>query len=182
MNQLEKEKIWTGDGFGASEYVLLTQLKRTETVALYERKSQKGTVFGGYELFIIKMRHKGDPLPGGMFEKEDREVYPSAGSFGKTAWHIWDRTVAEKRYAELVQKGIDDTAVGEDGELISAKKKELVIPVGEFTVTKFAEANSVNYVTAFQFVKAALGEKKIKFLREEHLHAKGKPSKIYEKA
>ena len=116
-----------------------------------------------------------------MVEENDREVYPSASQFGKTAWHIWSKTAAEAKYNELVQKGIDATAVDEDGELISEKKKELVIPVGEFSTKEFSEFNHIAYPIASIFIKDSVNRGQIKFLREERRNVKGKMTKLFGK-
>lgn len=104
MINLPLVKRWTGDGYGDASARLLTQVKRTATVALYERLVEKDKRPEGYEVFIIKMRHKGDALPGGLVEQEDREVYPSAGSFGFSAYHIYGLTNAQVKFDELVER------------------------------------------------------------------------------
>ena len=135
MKTLELNKVWTGDGYGAVDAITLSQIKRTETGALYHRARKSGMT-DGYEVFVIKMRHKGDKLPGNMVELEDREVYPSAGSFGKTAWHIMNLDRANEKFDELVRKGaIDDE---ED-----SVKVETIYPSTAFTAGMLAEANEL---------------------------------------
>lgn len=58
-------------------------------------------------------------------------------------------------------------------------KEDLVIPVGEFTIGELAEKNSMKYPRAFLWVKAALGENRVEFVREEKRNTRGKPSKLY---
>jgi hypothetical protein len=174
MIELPILKVWTGDGFSANP-VHLKQVKRTETVALYERWQNKGETFNGYEVFVIKKRLKGQPLPGGLFEEEDREVYPSAGQFGKTAWHM-PKTAAFAKYDELVTKGITDEA--EENEPEAA----VIVPVIEFTCGDLAESNSITYAEAQKFLKENI-DKTIKLHRtgRKDGQTRGKPSNFYVK-
>ena len=129
MIELPKSKRWTGDGFGDINARILNQLKRNDKAALYQRIVEKSGKSEGYEVFSISMRHKGDALPGGMVEAEDREVYPSAGSFGRTAWHHWNLKVAETRFEELTREETakenpepKKTPVPPDGALLNVFK------------------------------------------------------------
>jgi hypothetical protein len=174
MKSLELIKRWTGDGFGDAGARLLTQVKRNDKVALYSKTVENGGIQEGYEVFLIKMRYKGDKLPGGLVEEEDREVYPSANSFGKTAWQISTLARAEEKFEALTKCEIEDESVKEP--------ITLMVPVGEFTVGEMAEANKIEYPKAFLFIKSAVEAGSVKFVREERRNAKGKPSKIYSKS
>jgi hypothetical protein len=193
MKELPLERVWTGDGRGATDAVTHTQIKRTETVAMYSVTNKDGKLVG-YEVFTVKTRLKGQPLPGGLFEEEDREVYPSANSFGKTAWAPGGLAQAESIYANLVNgKGAHDVEAVEnednDAEEVTPvktrQKKErpaLTVPVVEFSVKELAEQNDVDYPIAAVFVKEALIDNLISFVREERRNVKGKATKIYKKA
>lgn len=171
MKELEKEKQWSGDGYGAN-FVMLRQVKRNERAAIYARHTEKGTRFDGYEVFEIKKRLKGQPLPGGGCEAEDREVYPSANSFGKSAKHVMDMKKAEFWFNEFTKKASEDT----ETEAVT-----FTIPVKEFTTGELAEANSITYNEAQAFLKSCLANNSIKFLRKERRNARGKESSIYSK-
>lgn len=167
-------KVWTGDGFSANP-VHLKQVKRTEAVALYERWHNEGQTFNGYEVFVIKKRLKGQPLPGGLFEQEDREVYPSAGQFGKTAWHC-SKGQAFAKFDELVAKGVADE--DEENEVTAP----VIVPVMEFTCGDLAESNGITYAEAQKFLKENI-DKTIKLHRtgRKDGQTKGKPSNFYMK-
>jgi hypothetical protein len=197
MKTLEPIKIWTGDGLGQASAVTLTQLKRTPTVALYQR-TQKSGAPQGYEVFIVKIVKAGTPQLGGGVVEEDYEVYPRANSFGKTAWAPGSLGHAEKIYENLCQ-GLKPCDVGEetDGEetpetptvprvpgqrgRVKGERPQLTVPVMEFTVKELAELNKVEYPVAFTFIKEATEAKTIKFLRTERRNAKGKESSIFAK-
>ena len=65
MKQLPETKTYSGDGY-AGNPVLLTQVTRTPSVAMYARASQDapGLIYG-YEVFHVKVVEAGTPLPGG---------------------------------------------------------------------------------------------------------------------
>ena len=174
MIELPTLKVWTGDGF-SSNPVHLKLVKRTATVALYERWHNKGETFNGYEVFVVKMRLKGQPLPGGLFEQEDREVYPACGQFGKTAWHC-SKSSAFAKFDELVAVGVAEEA--EENEEAVA----IVVPVVEFTCGDLAEANGISYAEAQKFLKENI-DKTIKLNRQGRKPGvvKGKPSNFYVK-
>lgn len=171
MKTLPLEKWWSGDGYG-SDPILLKQVKRTDTVALYER-IRHGEL-EGFEVFIIKVRHKGDKLPGGAVEEEDREVYPSAGSFGFGASSVSNLGRAKIVFDEMVAESVAEKET-------PTPEKAIIIPVGEFSTIEMAAANELSYPTITLWIKAALGEKSIEFVREERRNAKGKATKLYRK-
>jgi hypothetical protein len=108
MILLEKEKQWTGDGYG-SRPITLRQVKverffvppKTNGVAMYERISNDGT-FDGFEVFQIKLSLKGDVLPNGSKVENDKERHPSCSAFGRYAWHILKRERADKVFDSQV--------------------------------------------------------------------------------
>lgn len=201
MRQLEKVKIWTGDGFGAAGAITLTQIKRTDKVAMYSRHSKEGR-FGGYEVFLVKVVEAGTPLPGGGVVEESYEQYPTANRFGKIAWHIgslgyanvvYDNLVAGRGPREDAEIEMDDTeatevetptvtrAPGQRGR-VKGPRPVLKLPEAEFTVNEVADLNQVEYPIAFIFIKESVEKQEIKFLRTERRNARGKESSIYAKA
>ena len=80
MKLLEKQFVKNCDGVGDTTF---TQLKKKEVngknIYIYSREKPNWL---RYEVFIAKQRFKGQPLPGGAVETEDREQYPTANSFG----------------------------------------------------------------------------------------------------
>lgn len=171
------EKFTSGTGGFITEPLDYRQVKRTDKAAIYER-SRNGQVYD-YEVFLIKIDPKGkvQKFPNGTTNilEDDTEKYPSNNQFGRIAWACINLEAAERRFEMLKQQSIDD-------EQEPASVKEMLIPVGEFTVGELAAKNNVEYPQAFLFIKSGLESKNIKFLREERRHAKGKASKIYAKA
>ena len=84
-----------------------TQVKMVPTVTLnayiYRREKMDGT-FVSFEVFVAKQRFKGQPLPGGVVEAEDREQYPTANNFGFTAKEAKGMPAAESFLTEFVEK------------------------------------------------------------------------------
>lgn len=163
----------SGEGGFSTDPLTYTQLARTENTAIYER-SRSGSV-KDYEVFRIKILAKGTKIFDAITE-DDQEKYPGTSQFGFIAWSFNQRLAAMKRYEQLSKDDADKAAEALE------PKKELLIPVKEFTVGEFAEANGMTYANAFIFVKGALEKGSVKFVREERRQAKGKASKIYSRA
>jgi len=198
MKELPISRIWTGDGRGATDAVTHTQIKRAADVAMYSVTNKAGKIVS-YEVFHIKKRLKGQALPGGLFEAEDREVYPSANSFGKSAWSPGSLENAESIYDNLVNgkhvhdnDDVEDVTITDDVEIqkptsgrrgrVKGERPSLTIPLAEFSIKELAELNNVDYPIASVFVKEAMMEKSIAFVKEERRNVKGKATKIYKKA
>jgi hypothetical protein len=197
MRTLELERVWTGDGRGTQFAVTQTQVKRTDTVALYKITLKNGAP-GGYEVFMVKIVEGGTPLPGGGDVEESYEQYPTANRFGRTAWHIGSLEYAEKVYGNLVagrkSSDCDTDAEGEDATEVSTEPRvagqrgrtkgprpQLTVPVMEFSVKELAELNKVEYTVASIFVKESVESKTIKFVRPERRASRGKETNIYAK-
>lgn len=176
MIKLE-EQFTSGDGGFSTDPLNYKQLKRTETVALYERSRRNHIL--DYEVFVIKIDPKGkvNKFPGGVIKvnPDDKEKYPSSGQWGKIAWSCSNLTRANERFDELVKNA--NLAMEEPTDEV-----EFIIPTEEFTTAEFANKNEIMYPIAALFIKANVELGKIKFLREERRNAKGKASKIYIKA
>jgi len=191
-----KKQFVSGVGGFATEPRTYTQLMRTETVALYSRSVN--SVIKDYEVFKIKILPKGTRIFQ-LITEDDEEKYPGSSQFGRIAWSYNQYQAALHCYNSLCKNGTngmsivdDDTDIDDDEkneietpvvkvEKIAKVKKDLIVPVGEFTVGEMAEQNSVNYVTAFLWVKSSVGDGSVKFVRDERRNVKGKLSKIYSK-
>lgn len=115
IKPLEIDKIWTGDGFGASDAILLHQVKRTGNVALYSVSKEKTpNLIRGYEVFRFKTVLKGTPLPGNLVVDQSYEQYPGTNMFGKTAWSIGTLSVAESTFDRLVKEDAAKTVQAAD--------------------------------------------------------------------
>jgi hypothetical protein len=175
MKTLEKEIIWTGDGFGEANAITLRQVKREGRVCVYERIKKNGT-HDGYEVFTVKVVEAGAPMPGGGVVAETYESYPRANSFGRTAWHLRGMPLVDQRFQELLTK---QNALDSDDEEAAVA---LSVPVVEFTCGELAETNSITYAEAQCFIKENL-DKTIKLVRtgRKEGQTRGKPSNFYVK-
>lgn len=164
-----QEKFVSGDGGFSSDPLTYTQVVRNENTAIYER-SRNGKV-KDYEVFHIKILPKGTQIFQTV-TKEDEEKYPSTSQFGFSAWSYQTKHAAVVRYEKL-NKRSDPAAENTPSSVI--------IPNVEFTVGEFAKQNSLSYANAFVFIKNAVANNFVKFVREERRNVKGKPSKIFAK-
>jgi len=200
MKLLPIEKVWTGDGFGATDAVTLKQIKRTPSdaphpAALYERYKKNG-MLEGYEVFIIKIVKAGTPQLGGGFVKEDYEVYPRSNSFHSIAWQPDNLNTAEKYYENLINGNRPRDAVAEiedndetEGQTVPVVHvtkvqkpvADLTLPEGEFSTKELAEKNGVDYSIAYLFLKAGLASNKVKPTREERRASRGKATQLFSK-
>lgn len=141
MKTLELTSVHNYEKMGDMTF---SQIKRTETVALFKRMTMVGELFS-YEVFIIKKRLKGQALPGGLVEEQDREVYPKANSFGKTAWEFRPRggmglKRAEAKFEELVNGKVEVS--DEDEEIIMKPSTQVTVTADKINVTT---SNGVTY-------------------------------------
>lgn len=167
-----QEKFVSGEGGFSSDPLTYTQVARTENTAIYER-SRNGKV-KDYEVFRIKILPKGTQVFQTVTE-DDEEKYPSTSQFGISAWSYQNKRAALFCYEELNKEAAkNDTPENATSSVI--------IPDVEFTVGEFADKNSLSYANAFVFIKSAVADGSVKFVREERRNVKGKPSKIYAKA
>lgn len=177
MITLPQEKHWTGDGFGNAYARIFKQLKRNDKVALYARVVESSGSSEGYEVFHIKMRLKGQALPGGVFEQEDREVYPSANSFGKTAWQIDDLVRANTIFDELTKEETDKDTT--ETEIESEDSSVKIDPTTLFSTQEYADNKGIAYPIAYITIKAAIEAGKMKFVKSERRNARGKETKLF---
>jgi hypothetical protein len=193
MKNLPIEKIWSGDGLGASGAVTLKQVIRNEKVAVYNRLKKGHSE--GFEVFIIGFALKGAPLPGGGTEAEDRERYPTANTFGRTAWFV-SGPGAEGRAIELFEKlgkgkiQVDTTAEPDSDETetptlrqprVARAVVDLNIPEKPFTQKELAAFNKIeNYKEVYSDLQRMLnnGTLKVSGTRDS---VRGKSAKLFSK-
>jgi hypothetical protein len=136
MKKLEKTFVGNYDRVGNTRFV---QVKRTKEVAMYRRENMDGSV-RSYEVFLVKTRKKGDALPNGAVEKEDRECYPGTSAFGRIAYDCKTEDQAETRYDELIERAKDLLEASEESKrtgkkgVRKKKKTEIALPTGKFTM------------------------------------------------
>lgn len=137
MKKLEKSFVGNYDRVGNTRFV---QVKRTNDVAMYRRENMDGTL-RSYEVFLVKMRKKGDPLPNGVVEKEDRECYPGSAVFGRIAYDCKTEDQAEARYEELIERAVELKAAAAESKATgkrvvrrNKKKVDVQLPNGKFTM------------------------------------------------
>lgn len=187
MKKLEKKFTMNADKVGDCNFI---QVKRTDDVAMYRRENLDGS-FRSYEVFIIKTRKKGDPLPNGMVEKEDRECYPGSAAFGKIAYDCKTEDQAEARFEQLVKKAKDsqdakDEAVrtGKPNKGRRTKKNlDVVPPKGKkFTMKFLVGSTGYSQPQLYPVVKQWIVEGKIVAVGEQKPEGggKGKPAIVYE--
>lgn len=100
MKDIPNHFVSNNDKSGNCNFNLV---KKQNNVYLYQRTYMDGKHYS-YEVFISKFIAKGTPLPGGVFEKEDRMQYPGSSQFGRTAYDCRDICQAEDRFDELLVK------------------------------------------------------------------------------
>lgn len=155
---------------------LFTQVKKQEAQEagglncyIYKREKEG---FRKFEVFVSKRRMKGDKLPGGAVEAEDREVYPKANSFGVTAKEVVTMAQAEVEFQKFLNKNNKE----ENKEV----KAGLNYPP-RFSMKELLVANpDWSQPTAYVQVQKDIKDGKIKEVaRVKSVNGKGKPAVIY---
>jgi len=147
---------------------------RNQNVYIYSRTRKDGTVFG-WEVVVPHVKPAGTyklPTPTGEEQKyitypEDVEEYPGASAFGRLAWFCDSEARAEEIFNDLLKEKEKDK-----------EQSSIPIPTGEFTVTEYAELLGVSYVHVSNWVKDQMAVGKIKIVRREHRHARGRATNI----
>jgi hypothetical protein len=128
MKLLDQVIETNADGMGTMRF---TQVKKVGTPSLncyiYRRDRMDGTFFS-YEIFMAKQRKKGDKLPNGTVEAEDRERFVTKNDFGFTASETRNLTHAEKLLTDFVQKLNDKANPPVEDEEDEPVMKALVAP------------------------------------------------------
>jgi len=185
MKHLPTSKRFAGDSLGPKSAVILTQLKRSETAALYSRarESTPDKIFG-YEVFLIKTVRAGSPLPGGGTVEEDYESYPGSTSFGKTAWYISGPNAlvrAEKRFAELSVAATEAPKSAPDDATTKRliEYPEITWPSEPFTVRDIEAQMTLPYNQARQAVLSAVNNNVLQVEGKSSGTGRGKPATLY---
>jgi len=177
MKLLEKKFVKNCEGVGDT---IFEQVKKKSVgnlnVYIYKRYKEDKS-FNKFEIFIAKQRFKGQPLPGGFFEQEDREQYPTANSFGFSAKETGNLTAAEKIFEEFVKKA----SFKEGIENKTNERPKLIYPKGNFSIKDLLLKNSEwSQPTVYIQIRKDLKSKIIKeFGREKNANGRGKPKVIY---
>lgn len=169
MKLLEKEFVKNCEGVGDTTF---KQMKKQESnglnVYIYNRTKEG---FNTYEVFISKRRFKGQPLPGGNVEVEDREQYPTANHFGFTAKEVRSMAQAKVEFNKFLNK--NNKEMGE-------AKADLIYPT-DFSMKDLLVANPRwSQPTAYVQVQKDIKNGMIKEVgRVKSATGRGKPAVIY---
>jgi anti-sigma28 factor (negative regulator of flagellin synthesis) len=172
MIKLEVE-FKSGDGGFSANPLHYVQLDRTDKVAVYQR-CNNGKILD-HEVFRIKILPKGTQIFKTITE-DDQEKYPGASQFGLNAWSTKDKDRAMQIYKELCHESMNKVI---DQPEEPSVKVELVASSKEFTTKQFAEENKIDYQDAVAWIKEAIANGSVKFLRTQQMSNRGKPSKIF---
>jgi hypothetical protein len=187
MKKLQKEFTGNYDQVGVTRFV---QVKRTNEVAMYRRERMDGT-FKSFEVFIVKTRKKGDPLPNGAVEKEDRECYAGTSQFGKTAYDCKTESQAEQRFDELLLKSKNQSEAKEEAAKTGIRnrgrrgtgnkvKLDMTLNKGtKFTARFLMSALGVTQPVLFPILKQWEKEGSIKVSGSVKGEGKGRPATEY---
>lgn len=164
MKQLKQTFESNFDKAGVQTF---TQLRREFDVngekeyAMYKRTRQNGTVHG-FELFEIKIRLEGQPLPGGLVEPEDRECYPGANSFGRTAWDFKFEEHANEAFENLLKSGSPFNRKKRASRIASPEViHEFQIPENEFTIDEMMELNQESRQNVYLKLKQLIEQQQV---------------------
>lgn len=175
MKLLEKKFVKNCEGVGDTTF---EQIKKQSVgsvnVYIYNRYKENKS-FNKFEVFIAKQRFKGQPLPAGNVEAEDREQYPTANAFGFTAKEANTLIAAESFFKEFVKK-----ANAKEGDE-SPKRAGLDYPKGNFSMKDLLAKNSDwSQPSAYIQVRKDIDAKVVKEVgRVKSESGRGKPSVVY---
>jgi len=190
MISLETEFVSGAGGYSANP-LTYKQVTRTETVALYARHREDGTL-KDHEVFRIKLLKKGHQIFKQTLE-DDTEQYPSNEKFGRTAWSFLRLGAAMVKYQELVEGKVATVDTSDDGDETEVaprlvgrarnERPELVYPATErFTMKDLALVNSVGWNPAliYNHIKKEMeGGVLVEVARVKTDSGRGKPSVVY---
>jgi hypothetical protein len=173
------------DGTGRQQFELIAkQSEENKTYAMYKRTRLNGTLHG-YEVFEVKTRLKGQPLPGGMVEEQDRECYPGANAFGRYAWDFKCRLHAEEAFNNLLRTGKPFKPVQNVSSMITKFPSEPVnimtqLPDNDFTIDELMEELDDSKQNIYLKVKQLIHENKVKVVGERKVQGqRGRAKKVY---
>jgi hypothetical protein len=183
MKKLEKSFVGNYDRVGNTRFV---QVKRTADVAMYRRENMDGSV-RSYEVFLVKMRKKGDPLPNGAVEKEDRECYPGSAVFGRIAYDCKSEDQAEARYEELIERAVELKAAAAESKATgkrvvrrNKKKVDVQLPKGKFTMKMLVAETGMTQPVLYLYLQNLIKEGKVVEVERVRVEGqRGKASVVY---
>jgi len=183
MKKLEKSFIGNYDRVGNTRFV---QVKRTDDVAMYRRERIDGT-FKSYEVFLIRNRKKGDPLPNGAVEKEDRECYPGSAMFGRIAYDCKSEDQAETCYDELIKRSAELKAAAAESKATgkrvgrrNKKKVDIQLPKGKFTMKMLVAETGMTQPVLYLHVQRLIKTGKVVEVERVRVEGqRGKASVVY---
>ena len=195
MKKLEKSFVGNYDRVGNTRFV---QVKRTNSVAMYRREHMDGQI-KSYEVFLIKTRKKGDPLPNGAVEKEDRECYPGTAMFGRIAYDCKTEAQAEERYDDLIKRAQELSDAKEESiktgkrvrpkrpkaEVVKKpkrekKKIEVKLPTGKFTMKMLVAETGLSQPTLYLYIQNLIKEGLVREVDRVRVEGqRGKASVVY---
>jgi hypothetical protein len=183
MKKLEKSFVGNYDRVGNTRFV---QVKRTADVAMYRRENMDGSV-RSYEVFLVKMRKKGDPLPNGAVEKEDRECYPGSAVFGRIAYDCKTEDQAEARYEELIERSVELKAAAAESKATgkrvvrrNKKKVDVQLPKGKFTMKMLVAETGMTQPVLYLYLQNLINEGKVVEVERVRVEGqRGKASVVY---
>jgi len=183
MKKLEKSFVGNYDRVGNTRFV---QVKRTSDVAMYRRENMDGSV-RSYEVFLVKMRKKGDPLPNGAVEKEDRECYPGSAVFGRIAYDCKTEDQAEARYEELIERAVELKAAAAESKATgkrvvrrNKKKVDIQLPKGKLTMKMLVAETGMTQPVLYLILQNLIKEGKVVEVERVRVEGqRGKASVVY---
>jgi hypothetical protein len=183
MKKLEKEFTGNFDRVGNTRF---KQVKRTKDVAMYRREHMNGEV-KSYEVFLVKTRKKGDKLPNGAVEKEDRECYPGTSAFGRIAYDCKTEAQAEARYDELIERAKDLQEAQEEsiktGKRIKVSRKKKVdiqLPNGKFTMKMLVAETGMTQPVLYLYLQNLIKQGLVREVDRVRVEGqRGKASVVY---
>ena len=148
MIKLQSEIVLTGEGYQSSPR-LLKLVKRTDHVAMYSRADMNKSPNEPYcyEVFKVPSHKKGYTWQNGKVEEDDREYYPGASAFGRSAWSIKSLSSAENKYQNLLR---DKSIKDEEDKLMEDCQNSSNMEL--FTINDYATKHSLTYIDARKWV------------------------------
>jgi len=133
--------------------------------------------YSKYEVFIAKRRYKGQPLPGGTVELEDREQYPTANAFGFTAKEITSIFQADIAFNEFISRANES----DEPTKSQSPKGITAYPPGQWVLSQLSDLNphltksSVYFLVRAEIVRGRVS----KCGTKPNVLGRGKPSALY---
>lgn len=188
MKNLQTNFVGNFEKSGNNRFI---QLRRDNRAAMYRRETMEGHLIG-FEVFKVKTVLAGTPMQGGGIESEDREPYPRANSFGRTAWFIGGYGAeqrANERFNELSQ-GILKVEIPDEIETetitvvkvskMRTERPKLNFPSEPFTQKELASFNHIdNYKEVYTDLQRFLATGVLR-RGEKRESTRGKSAQLFE--